>query len=141
MLCNLVVKGIEEEISKIADLFCDEYGGELEEQQNNGVVVTAWIYCPGIEREEVVSKLADVKWIGFVEDFESQTLKVAISNSGSDNIDRLYTICDCDFGGDDRIASQRYPDSDFEAEIFWESAGESETIYYDCPCAEWWNQE
>ena len=34
-----------------------------------------------------------------------------------------------------------YPDSDFEAEFFWESAGECEIIDYECPCAEWWNKE
>ena len=141
MLCNLVVKGIEVEVNKVADLICDEYYGELEETENNRTVYTAWIYCSGAEKEAVVDKLTNVKWIGFIENFDNRTLQVAISNIGSSKIDKLYTVCDYDFHGDDRIASQYYPDSDFEADIFWDSTGDSETIYYECPCEEWWNQD
>lgn len=141
MLCNLVIKGTENEVNSIGELFCNEYGGDIEEQNDSGCSSTAWIYCPGIEREEVISKLQNVKWIGFIEDFKSGTLQVAISDKGSDTIDQLFTICDYDFHGDDRVASQYYPDSDFEAEFFWESAGECEIIDYECPCTEWWNKE
>ena len=141
MLCSLIITGTENDVNFIGDLFCNEYGGEVTEQEDTGTFSIAWIYCPGIERKEVVSKLQCVKWIGFVEDFESGTLQVAISDQGSDAIDQLFTVCEYDFSGDDRVASQYYPDSDFEAEFFWESAGEYEIVDYECPCTEWWNKE
>ena len=141
MLCSLVVKGNEVEVDKIVDLFCHKYDGELGEKRNEGSVCTAWIYCPGVEKEEVVDQLTNVKWIGFIENFERRTLQVATSDIGSAEIDMLYTVCDYDLHGDDRIASQYCPDSDFEEDIFWESAGESTTIYYECPCEKWWTQQ
>lgn len=141
MLCDLVVKGTVDEVSQIIDLFCDEYDGDLDSREEQNGVSTAWIYCPGIEKEEVVEKLTNVKWMGFIEDFDEGTLNVGISEQGSGSIDDLYTICECDLSGDDRIASQFYPDADFEADIFWESAGDCETIEYSCPCSEWWDQE
>ena len=145
MLCNLVVKGNKVEVDKILNLFSDKPYGELEKTQSEGNIYIAWIKCSGVKREKAVDMLTNVNWIGFIKDCETKTLQVATSNIGSAQIDALYTVYEYDdnfdFYGDDPIASQYYPDSDFEAEIFWDSTCVREVYFYECPCEEWFNQE